>query len=57
MRLLPGAVLTTSRLNVALKTNDVGTLVVGEHGGVVINGDHPANSYAIFVGQGLGAKG
>jgi T5SS/PEP-CTERM-associated repeat protein len=57
MRLLPGAVLTTSLLNIALKTNDVGTVVVGKHGSVVINGDHPANSYAIFVGQGAGANG
>lgn len=57
MRLLPGAVLTTSLLNVALKTNDVGTLVVGKHGSVVINGDHATDSYAIYVGQGAGAKG
>jgi T5SS/PEP-CTERM-associated repeat protein len=57
MRLLPGAVLTTSLLNIALKTNDVGTVVVGKNGSVVINGDHPANSYAIFVGQGAGANG
>jgi T5SS/PEP-CTERM-associated repeat protein len=57
MTLLPGAVLTTSLLNIAMQTNDAGTLLVGEHSSLVINGDHPANSYAIFVGQGVGSKG
>lgn len=57
VRLLPGAALATSLLNIALKPNDAGTLAIDKHGSVVINGDHPANSYTIYVGQRLGATG
>jgi T5SS/PEP-CTERM-associated repeat protein len=57
MKLLPGAVLTTSLLNIAMQTNDTGTVVVGEQSSIVINGNHPTNSYAIYVGQGTGSKG